>query len=180
MPFIPLDLESTFDPVKIMVLVFAAIGALLLLGMAVVSIYRTRKRPVGTRRPGYAQSALALIGAANFIVVPIFLVNLPPNPNSIGALSTQIRADRERLPEIQKQVQKAYDLELTDRQAYDLGYPYEKPPEDFAVYGSFDQKEQVDGAQFEKRTIYLVWVDGVFELSESSDGESFTPLELTE
>jgi len=95
-----------------------------------------------------------------------------PSPTSIAA----VNARWHQAPEIQESVQKTYGLKITRGQAQALKYPGAKPTKDFEIFGSFKDRKQVEGTQFEQRTIYLVWADGKFGLSQSSDGESFTPL----
>ena len=77
---------------------------------------------------------------------------------------------------VQKELKSTYGVKLSHGEAEALKYPTEAPKAEFKVYGSFDEQKQTDGKSFESRTVYLVWSDGSLGLSESTDGESFTPL----
>lgn len=177
MPFIPLDLEAQGNPLLIGLLVICGAGSLFFLILAVVYFRMAKNTPKERRQSYYWQAAIGVTLAAVTPIVGLVLASIPPDPQSTLVVKMKLNADKERIPEIQREVKEAYGLKLTDRETHALDYPYEKPTEDFEVYGSFDKKDQVAGSQFEKSTVYLVWVDGAFDLSESSDGESFTPLE---
>lgn len=77
---------------------------------------------------------------------------------------------------VQKELKSTYGVKLSHEEAEALKYPTEAPKAKFKVYGSFDEQKQTEGKSFESRTVYLVWSDGSLGLSESTDGESFTPL----
>lgn len=84
---------------------------------------------------------------------------------------------KSRSVQVQTKIEEIYGLELTLDEVRQLEYPRETPEKDFEVFGSILQREQIEGAQFEERTIYLVWADGELQLSESEDGKSFDELE---
>jgi len=90
--------------------------------------------------------------------------------------AASIQADQRESAKVE--IDETYGIELTGDQVLTLDYPEEKPTEDFQVFGSFDQREQTDGVNFTERTVYLVWADGKFGLSQSEDGENFESLEL--
>jgi len=77
---------------------------------------------------------------------------------------------------IQAQAEDSYGVKLSRDQIEELDYPRVKPAENFKVFGSFDDRKQIEGANFETRKVYLVWADGKLNLSQSTDGESFTEL----
>lgn len=171
MDFIPLNLDGHFS-LSTAIGIFCSIGLVaLLLGSAVVKTYKDRSFTLQS----FSLAAVAIIaGVGSFM-----FVTLPPAESSMAYISLELKAYNARIPQIQEAVEDTYGLELTSNEADALNYPLKKPTEDFKVFGSFDQETQVNGAGFEKRTIYLVWTGKQFELSQSSDGESFSPLEAT-
>ena len=112
------------------------------------------------------------IAGAVLIGFAVYVNFMPTNPTSIGAVGARLK----QAPEIQKIIENTYGLKPTASEVRSLDYPTVKPTKDFEVFGSFKDRKQVQGTQFEQRTIYLVWADGKFGLSQSSDGESFKPL----
>jgi len=164
MDYIPLDLNA--DPVSrfisiAMPFIFVFLGLGFVAGVALLLKWKNSF--------GWFLIVAGAICAA--ILIPTALSE--PAPTSIAALT----ARRHQAPEIQREIQKAYGLETTRAQVQSLNYPNAKPTKSFEIFGSFKDRKQVEGTQFEQRTIYLVWADGKFGLSQSSDGESFTPLE---
>jgi len=82
----------------------------------------------------------------------------------------------ERNHMVQAQIEKDYDLKLSRMEFHDLNYPELKPQEDFAVYGSIQKDLEIDGASYRSAKLSLVWSEGKFYLSESTNGEDFQPL----
>lgn len=82
----------------------------------------------------------------------------------------------ERNQIVQAKIEKDYDLQLSHLEFHDLNYPQVKPQEDFAVYGSIQKDLQLDGAAYRSAKLSLVWSEGKFYLSESTNGEDFKPL----
>ena len=163
MDYIPLDLNA--DPVNhffsvVTPFIFILLGLGFVAGVVLLLKWASSF--------GWFLIVASAICAA--ILIPTTLTDA--DPTSIAALT----ARRHQAPEIQREIQKTYGLEITRNQAQSLNYPNAKPSEDFKVFGSFIDRKQTEGTQFEQRTIYLVWADGKFGLSQSSDGESFTPL----
>jgi len=74
------------------------------------------------------------------------------------------------------QIEKTYDLKLSRPEFVALNYPQVKPSGDFAVYGSIRKDVRVDGPAFRSVKLSLVWSEGKFYLSESTNGEDFQPL----
>lgn len=78
---------------------------------------------------------------------------------------------------ISTQIEDSYGLKLTEDQVRELDYPTAASEEDFERYGSVTITEQLEGADFLERKIYLVWADGSLQLSQSIDGENFEQLD---
>jgi hypothetical protein len=83
----------------------------------------------------------------------------------------ELRAER-----IRAELNEHYGIRLTARDLADLRYPEAKPSSDFEVFGSMLQRERVSESSFVELKIYLVWMDGRFQLSKSKDGKSFKEL----
>lgn len=82
----------------------------------------------------------------------------------------------ERNHTVQSQIEKTYDLKLTQLEFHDLYYPQTKPQDDFAVYGSIQKDLPLNGGAYRSTKLSLVWSEGKFYLSESTNGEDFQPL----
>ena len=78
---------------------------------------------------------------------------------------------------ISTQIDDSYGIELTEDQVGELDYPAEASERDFERYGSVTISEQLEGADFLERKIYLVWADDSLQLSQSVDGENFEQLD---
>ena len=78
---------------------------------------------------------------------------------------------------ISTQIEDSYGIELTEDQVSELDYPAEASEMDFERYGSVTISEQLEGADFLERKIYLVWADDSLQLSQSVDGENFEQLD---
>jgi len=78
---------------------------------------------------------------------------------------------------ISTQIEDSYGIELTEDQVGELEYPAEASERDFERYGSVTISEQLEGADFLERKIYLVWADDSLQLSQSVDGENFEQLD---
>ena len=145
-----------------------------LLVLAVVAVLLSVKFGLGP---------LTEIGVCLGIValLPTFLGGMlylgPPGAN-IPSYAELVRQEQDHDQLVQKTVEKEYGLKLTESQARVLDYPTKAPKSDFKVYGSFKDQKQTDGTDFgfESRTVYLVWSKDKLGLSESTDGESFTPI----
>jgi len=82
----------------------------------------------------------------------------------------------ERSHAVQAQIEKDYDLKLSRMEFHDLSYPDFRPQEDFAVYGSIQKNLPLAQGAYRSAKLSLVWSEGKFYLSESTNGEDFTPL----
>jgi len=78
---------------------------------------------------------------------------------------------------ISTKIEEGYGVKLDGDRVRDLDYPTMVPEEDFKRYGSVTISEQVEGADFIERQIYLVWADDSLQLSQSIDGENFEQLD---
>jgi len=87
-------------------------------------------------------------------------------------------ANNERRAAVKSQIQSGYGIELSDSEVSSLYYPRSKPTDDFEVFGSVSKKVQTEGMSFSERKIYLVWANGKLGLSQSANGEDFTPLKV--
>jgi len=143
---------------------------------AVVSLVVCIILMVSGYRRSDAKGKLLLVLAWISVVVGLVLtvIGMSVTPNTLDELSAKLGA---QTASAQAEIEKVYGLELTESEVEALKYPTEAPEKDFNVYGSILQREQIEGAQFVERTIYLVWADGELQLSESEDGKSFDELE---
>lgn len=164
MKYLPVDYTlSGFHTVGLWIASIGGIVGLIVLGYG---IYSSRK----SRRPG-AAIGFGVLGFALF-ALSLYAGVAQPNPYSQPAYSARLA----QVPEIQRTIEDTYGFKPTKKEVRSLGYPMVKPSEDFKVFGSFDDRKQTEGANFETRKVYLVWADGKLNLSQSTDGESFTEL----
>jgi len=153
----------------------AIIGiALILLGTVLMVTLSIRlKRNRGT----VPETLLGFSGAISLLLgLAVIVVGAVSSPNYGQLFEDQLR---DQTASAQAEIEDTYGLKLTESEVQELAYPYGVPESDFKVYGSILQREQIEGAQFIERTIYLVWADGELQLSESEDGKSFDELEPT-
>ena len=132
-----------------------------------------RSNPKVSKRPNLM---IALALGALVVATLSAGLGLAKGPRPIQELAAKLDA---QTASAQADIEDTYGLELTKGEVEGLKYPTDAPEKDFRVYGSIEQQEQVSGAQFIERTVYLVWADGKLQLSESEDGKSFTELEPT-
>jgi len=163
MDYIPLDLSA--DPVNrffsvVTPFIFILLGLGFVAGVVLLLKWKS----------GFGWFLIVAGAICTAIFLPTAFTE--PDPTSIAAEN----ARRHQAPEIQKEIQKAYGLEITRDQAQSLNYPNAKPTKSFEIFGSFEDRKQTEGADFETRKVYLVWADGKLNLSQSTDGESFTEL----
>jgi len=161
----PIPVSEVANTIIIVVLSLAvALGAL-----SVVLAHRNDKRVANGLKSDMGNTMIAfmafllvvLVGGIVYIVVD------------------SVALDR-RTAQVQAQIEDSYGLELSTGEVGAIRYPEEAPEKDFKVYGSIDQQEQVSGAEFIERTVYLVWADGKLQLSKSEDGKSFIELDPAE
>jgi len=164
MKYLPVDYTlSGFHTVGLWIAAIGSIVGLIILGY---SIYSSRKN----RRPGAAVGFG--IGGLALVALSLYAGVAQPNPYSQPAYSARLA----QVPEIQRIIEDTYDLKPTEKEVRSLSYPMVKPTKDFEVFGSFTERKQTEGANFDTRKVYLVWADGKLNLSQSTDGESFTEL----
>lgn len=165
MKYIPLDYTaSNLYALGIWTAVIGTLFGLVLVGVGIHLLRRRKNKNSGAAIP-------------LFIGVLLIALSLTPqvvrhNPNSGLAYA----ARSAQLPEIQASIEDRYGFKPTRSQVSRLDYPRAKPTKSFEIFGSFEDRKQTEGANFETRKVYLVWADGKLNLSQSTDGESFTEL----
>jgi len=83
---------------------------------------------------------------------------------------------RARNEGVRASVNEHYGLNLSAGQFAALNYPETDPGKEFKTFGSIKVQDQVDGANFLERTLYLTATGGELKLSESRDGKRFKEL----
>jgi len=83
---------------------------------------------------------------------------------------------RNRAESIRASINEHYGLSLSPDQFAALSYPRGDPGKEFQTFGSIKVQDQVDGANFLERTLYLTATGGEMKLSESRDGKRFKEL----
>jgi len=84
--------------------------------------------------------------------------------------------NKRRNEELKASLNRAYGLRISDEDLKGLSYPKEHPSSDFEVFGFMLHREQVSESSFVELKVYLVWMDGRFQLSKSRDGKNFREL----
>jgi len=92
-------------------------------------------------------------------------------PEELERVRKQDRTERIRVS-----LNEHYGLNLSSDQFASLSYPEVNPGSEFQTFGSIKVQDQVDGANFLERTLYLTATDGELKLSESRDGKRFKEL----
>jgi hypothetical protein len=155
---------------------YLAIAALILFLVGVIGlILCSTKLKNSSAKVGGAVTALGSL--AVLVGLALAIVGFALTPNYVEQIHATFAAQNAGA---RAEIERVYGLELTEAEVEELMYPYEDPETDFMVFGSIEQREQIEGAQFEERTIYLVWADDELQLSESEDGKSFSELKPTE
>ena len=167
-PVEQIDLPNRFEALlHVLMTVVLGLPSILII-LALVSIF---SKPL---RKTLFEKQVWIMLTATAVWIPLLLL--------IPSVLLTVNGDREqdsvnlRYDKISEEVQKRYGTTFTGGQLYELQWPEEKPSEGFKVFGSFDDRKQIEGANFETRKVYLVWADGKLNLSQSTDGESFTEL----
>lgn len=158
------DMESPFITVPGIVM----LSALVLLVIFLWLFSRTEDRKQERASSVFSRLAAVVGGAA--------ILSMVFGAVAIGYSFLGFNRINERNHTVQAQIEKDYDLKLSRMEFHDLNYPEFRPQEDFTVYGSIQKDLQLDGAAYRSAKLSLVWSEGKFYLSESTNGEDFQPL----
>lgn len=169
MNYLPLKDFSGDSPLIIISLIcFVAAVVLGIAFLFLTELFERRKHKSAARASNGAAVGLGIVA-----VLALFIG---------GGASTYDLAGIGRLNErndkVQAQIERTYDLKLSSTEFMSLNYPQIKPRDDFAVYGSIQKDVRVDGPAFRNVKLSLVWSEGKFYLSESTNGENFQPLTI--
>ena len=167
MNYLPVKEFSGDSPLIIISLIcFVAAGVLGIAFLFLTELFEHRKRKSAARASNGAAIGLGIVA-----VLALFIGGVASTYDLAGFGRLNERNDK-----AQSQIEKTYDLKLSSTEFVSLNYPQIKPSGDFAVYGSIQKDVRVDGPAFRSVKLSLVWSEGKFYLSESTNGEDFQPL----
>ena len=140
-------------------------SGLLVLGIAVLS--------VGLRGEGSNWNMLGMIPllAGLALMLRACIIVAPEQEDRREAL---------RSGRIRSELKARYGMDFDDGQLAALRYPDSAPTADFELFGSLKSAQRLPGSRFVESTIYLVWMEGRLQLSESKDGKHFSELRSRE
>jgi hypothetical protein len=144
--------------------VFGLGVGLLILGIAVLS--------VGLRGEGSNWNMLGMIPllAGLALMLSACLVPLAREDRRLALRSGRILSE----------LKARYGMDFDGGQLAALSYPDSAPTSNFERFGSLRNAQRLSGSRFVESTIYLVWMDGKLQLSESKDGKNFRELRSRE
>lgn len=97
----------------------------------------------------------------------------------VGLSAGFVAASFDHRAAVERQIQGTYGDEYSAESIEELRYPRQRPEGDFEVFGSTHRNVKTDEG-FTRMEVFLVWQDGKLMLAQSTDGENFEPVHVSQ